>query len=136
MDTTFTSQAASSNPLRWPLRLDGLFSGAGGILAIAFAQPLAALTGIEPPLALIIVGIGLLDYAALLLWGSTRPHPPTRIATTAIILNVLWIIGSIALLLGGWLPLTAVGKWLIVLLAFLVADFAIWQGWALRRLHR
>lgn len=134
MDTTIKSQSISSNPLRWPLRLDGLFSGIGGILAIGFSQPLAALTGIQPPLALIIVGIGLLDYAALLLWASTRPLPPTRIIITAIILNILWIIGSVALLLGGWLPLTVIGKWLIALIAFLVADFAIWQGWALRRL--
>lgn len=133
MDTTFKSQSASSNPLRRPLALDGLFSGIGGVLALVFAQPLATLTGIQPPLALIIVGIGLLDYAALLLWASTRPQPTPRIATAAIILNVLWIIGSIALLLGGWLPLTAAGKWMIGIVGVLVAGFAIWQYISLKR---
>jgi len=136
MDTTFTLPVTASHSLRRALRADGLFSGIGGILSIILAQPLAVLTGLRPPAVLVILGVGLLGYAALLLWTTARPPIDRRLAITAIVLNEVWVLASVAILLSGWPPLTTAGKWLIGLVAIVVADFSLWQFIALRRLNR
>jgi hypothetical protein len=56
------------------------------------------------------------------------------LAQTGVVLDILWVLGSIILLFGGSLPLTLAGKWTIALLAEAVATFAILQTIGLRRL--
>lgn len=129
-----TQNAQKSNLLRNALRGNALFSGTSGLVALLAAPSLAAFTGIEPPIIFVVLGIVLILYAVDLWWVASRQTINRRLAWAAIILDILWVAGSVALLLFGWLPLTVAGSWTIALLAEVVAIFAVLQFIGLRRM--
>ena len=61
-----TTITTNSNLFGQALRANAIFSGASGILFVLAAGNLSELTGIQPPLAFIIIGIGLMIYSAFL----------------------------------------------------------------------
>jgi hypothetical protein len=130
---SITKNNQGSNLLKNALRGNALFSGTSGLVALAAAQSLAAFTGINPPIIFVVLGIALILYAVDLWWVASRETINRRFAWAAIILDVLWVVGSIAILLSGWLPLTVAGSWTIALLAEAVAIFAVLQFIGLRR---
>jgi hypothetical protein len=131
--TTQAHPIAGSNLLRYTLRGDALVTLASGALCLADAQPLAALLGIQPPLALEIVGAVLILYGAFLFYASTRAQISRRVAIAAIALDLIWVIDSAILLVSGWLPLTSAGMWTVGLLAVVVAIVAELTFFGLRR---
>lgn len=130
---TVSTPSTTTNFLRTSLRGNAVFSGASGLLLIAAASPLSDLMGIRPPAALAGLGLALLIFAAGLLWAAFPAEIDRRLGLTAVALDLLWIAGSALLLLSGWLPLTTFGVWTIVIVADIVALFAIWQGYGLWR---
>ena len=124
----------NSHFLRQALRGNALFSGLSGLTSLLAASSLANFTGIEQTAVFPILALILIPYGLLLFWAARQPVLDVRLAKTAVVLDVLWVIGSIILLVGGWLPLTLAGKWTIGLLAEAVATFAILQAIGLRRL--
>jgi hypothetical protein len=133
MDTIIKAQGCSSGTLRSALRANGIFSAVSSILLIVLALPLSILTGIQPPVILVIVGLLVLPFAVLLLWATSRPTIDRRLAGATIVLDAIWVMASIAILIIGWPPLTTAGKWLVGILALIVANFAIWQSVGLMR---
>ena len=127
-----TNQPASL--LRIALKGNATFSIASGVVLVMAAPALARIMGIPWPLALTVTGVILLPFG-LLLWrlAATQELAPT-VGWIAVVLDVLWVVGSVALLLGGWLPLTAAGKWIVALLAEAVGLFAILEYLGVRRL--
>ena len=88
--------------------IDALGSAALGVLLIVFAGPLADLFGPGLPLpALLVVGAGLLPWAAFNLWIARRPHLPVGAATLNVAGDIGWILASLALVLLA--PLTLLG---------------------------
>ncbi len=88
--------------------VDALGSTALGILLIAFAGPLADLFGAGlPSIVLLVVGIGLLPWAAFNLWIARRPNYPRGAATLNVVGDIGWIVASIALVMMA--PLTMLG---------------------------
>jgi hypothetical protein len=75
---------------------------------------------------LILYAVGLWQIAA-------RDPINRRLALTAAILDASWVIGSLVILLTGWLSLTASGKWGVAIVADLVSIFAGLQFYALRQ---
>jgi hypothetical protein len=47
--------------------------------------------------------------------------------------DVLWVLGSLAVLIIGWSPLTVPGKWIVAALAEVVGIFAIHQTIGIRK---
>ncbi|MGF1506018.1 MAG: hypothetical protein ACFB51_12940, partial [Anaerolineae bacterium] len=47
--------------------------------------------------------------------------------------NVVWVLFTVAALVGGFLPLTTAGTWALVIIADIVAIFAVLQYIGLRR---
>lgn len=95
--------------------------GLGGLL-MAFATPLAASAGPTLPApALLLVGIGLMPWAAFNLWIATRPRYPRQAALVNIIGDVTWMVVSLALLGFGGAGLTALGMLGLVLVGLFVA---------------
>ena len=84
--------------LRYALLADAVASGATGLLMIAGADLLTGLLGL--PVALMReAGLLLVPYVALVAFVGTR-ETISRPAVQAIIaLNVLWVVGSIGLLI-------------------------------------
>ncbi len=143
LENTIQTNAAQTGDqtqfLRRALQADAIFSALSGALAIVDAAPIAALLGFATPAATNIVmaiGVGLLVWAALAFWISTRPKPSRGLVFMIIDGNLLWVLATIFLLLSGWLPFSTTGKWAIALVADAVGLLALLQyvGW--RRLTK
>ena len=128
-------QSVRSNLLRYTLRGDALLSIATGAICLADAQPLATFLGIQPPLALEILGAVLALYGAFLFYTAAQAQINRRIVLAAIVLDAIWVIDSAILLVAGWLPLTSAGMWTIGLIAAAVVVVAELKFFGLRRMR-
>jgi hypothetical protein len=133
--TTQAGPSTGSNLLRYAVRGDAIITAATGAICLADAQPLATFLGIQPPLALQILGAVLVLYGAFLFYTAAQTQISRRIVIAAIALDLIWIIDSAILLVSGWLPLTSAGMWTIGLLAAAVVVLAELKFFGLRRLR-
>jgi hypothetical protein len=127
-----TPRHATGGLLRFALTLDGVATGANGVLYLAGAPLLDGWLGL-PTEMLVAVGAFLIVYAALVLRLATRPEMP-RVAVVAVIAaNALWAVDSLIALALDWFTPTTVGQVLIAVQAVLVAGLAALQYVGLRQ---
>jgi hypothetical protein len=127
-----TPRHATGGLLRFALTLDGVATGANGVLYLAGAPLLDGWLGL-PTEMLVAVGAFLIVYAALVLRLATRPEMP-RVAVVAVITaNALWAVDSLIALALDWFTPTTVGQVLIAVQAVLVAGLAALQYVGLRQ---
>jgi hypothetical protein len=123
--------------LRMALRANATLSTLSGVIFVIPARTLPALTGL-PSSELISLGAGLLLFAGLLWWISTRSFSHRwvqAVVLLVVILDVLWVVGVVVQLITS--PMfTVAGRWIFATLALLVATLAEVQGYALWRVHR
>jgi hypothetical protein len=94
--------------LRWTLTADALVCAATGLLVLAFAGPLA--DAFDLPAALLrVAGLVLVPYVAFLILLVRRVEIPAAGVRAAIAINIVWAIGCLAVLLGGWVAPNALG---------------------------
>lgn len=120
--------------LRASLRGNAAFSTLCAGVALAYATPLAQTLGIPSPALLTALGVQLLAFAALLLVLASRPAIPLRWAWAVVAADVLWVLGTIPLVLGE--TLTRSGIWSALGIADVVAIFAFLQALGIRRATR
>ena len=125
-------QYRSNSFLRTVLLADAIASGATGLLMIAGAGLLEGLLGL--PVALLReAGLLLIPYVAFVAYDGTRATI-SRAAVHAVIgLNVLWVAGSIGLLVSGWVAPTMLGYAFVIAQAAVVGVLAELQLVGLRR---
>lgn len=126
----------STTFLRTILKENGVFSTVSGLAFIGAATPIATFLGFEMPLILTIIGVGLLLFAADLFYIATRPVLNQYLVIGIIIADVIWVIGSIILLVTDFVPLTTAGQWAVGIVAAIVALFAQLQVYGLSRIKR
>jgi hypothetical protein len=118
--------------LRYALLADAIASGATGLLMIAGADLLTGLLGL--PIALMREsGLLLVPYVALVAFVGTRETIAFGAVKAIIALNVLWVAGSIGLLVGGFVAPTVLGYAFVIVQAVAVGMFAELQFIGLRR---
>jgi hypothetical protein len=123
---------ATGGLLRFALTLDGVATGANGVLYLAGAPLLDGWLGL-PTAMLVVVGAALIVYGALVLRLATRPAMP-RVAVAAVIAaNTLWVVDSLLALALDWFTPTTVGQVLIAVQAVFVAGLAALQYVGLRQ---
>ena len=122
------------NLLRRALHGNALFSMISGALVLAINRALVEFLGLPSNTSLTPLGIGLLGYAAWLLWNARREKISIVDAWIAVILDMVWVVGSYALLFT--VRFSSGGKWAVVLVAELVFLFAVMQWLGLRRVSR
>jgi hypothetical protein len=118
--------------LRTTLVTNGISTALCGLALLVAPGPLAPLLGVPEPGVLAAVGAGLLLYAAGLFWTAAQQPISPAAAWTAIVMDVGWVIGSVALLEVGLL--TPIGSGLVSLVAAVVLVFAALQYRGVRRL--
>ena len=128
-----THQSTKPNFLRRVLQANGIFSGLCGIFFIVGSGPLASFLCLDAPVILIVAGVILVLYGITLFQTAARESIIRQMAITAVVLDVAWVVGSIAILVTGWPALTTGGKWAVAIVADIVAVFALLQYFALRR---
>lgn len=119
--------------LRRALSANAAFSGLSGIALIVGFGPIGQLVGVHLPGLFIAIGVGLLLFALGLSQNARRTTIDRTQAVIATIADIAWVAASGAILLINPEPLTLAGKWLIAIVADVVALFAVLQLWGLRR---
>src|SRR5215469_672416 len=120
--------------LRRALQGNALFSMISGAFILAINRGLVEFLGLPSNASLTPLGIGLLGYVVWLLWNAKREKIRILDAWIAVILDIVWVVGSYALLLA--VRFSSGGKWAVVLVAELVFLFAVMQWLGLRRVSR
>lgn len=102
--------------IRTVLRLDALASGGLGALLLALARVLDEPLGLNVTFST-LVGVGLLAWAGFVAWVSRDAR--ALWVTDVVLLNVVWIAGSVAFAIGRWGGLAEWG------VAFVLAQAAV-----------
>ena len=120
--------------LRRALQGNALFSVISGTLILAMNRTLVEFLGLPSSSSLTPLGIGLLGYAGWLFWNARREEIKIVDAWIAVALDMVWVVGSYALLFA--VRFSSGGKWVVALVAELVFLFAVMQWLGLRRVGR
>ena len=134
MNRSKTGSIMNATLLRRALGANALFSVSTGLLLTGAPDWTAALLGDVAPWMLRLIGVGLLLFAAFLVWVARRPAPRASYALLATGADLGWVAGSAVLLAFPVLSTTGVG--LVVGVAGVVLVFALLQGAGLRALTR
>jgi hypothetical protein len=124
----------NSTPVRSILYGNAIFSGGSGLLFILASRPVARFIGIDMPVAILVLGIGLAGYAAFIYINAARPAISRSFVLTAVIGDSLWVLLSIILLLTGWVPFSVTGQWAVGIVAAIVDVFATLQWFEWRKM--
>lgn len=127
-------QSDKQKLLRRALQGNALFSVISGVVILATNRTLVEFLGLPRDASLTALGIGLLGYAGWLLWNARREKIKILDAWIAVILDMVWVMGSYALLFE--VKFSSGGKWAVVLVAELVFLFGVMQWIGLRRIGR
>jgi hypothetical protein len=133
--------ASSDRLLRRTLWGNAAFSVVSGAGLSIFAGPLARaaahspveVAGLDLPLILELLGLGVIAFGALCAWVASRPTLPQGLARLIFAADLAWVAGSVLVLAlpAAW---TTAGIAGIVVVALIVADLAILEYLGLRRL--
>lgn len=130
---TTTVNGAADQLLRRVLQANMIFSGLSGLLLAAAATPLSQWLGVSATWLLVVIGIGLIGFAGLLFQIARQSPLDLRQANLIFWLDVAWVVGSALLLFTGWVSFTNAGWWAVLLVADVVALFAILEFVGIRR---
>lgn len=120
--------------LKKALTVNAVFSVVSGV-AILFANRwLVKFLGLPEKVSLAILGVSLIGYAALLWLNAHRPKIKITDAWVAVIMDVIWVVGSYTLIFA--VPFSVGGKWVVALVAELVLAFAVLQWLGIRRIRK
>jgi hypothetical protein len=118
--------------LKKALTGNALFSVVSGV-AILFANRwLVKFLGLRDNVSLALLGISLVVYAMLLWLNARKAKIEIAGAWVAIVMDVVWAIGSYALIVV--VRFSVGGKWVVALVAELVLAFAVLQWMGVRRI--
>jgi hypothetical protein len=118
--------------LKKALTGNAVFSVVSGV-AILFANRwLVKFLGLPDNVSLALLGISLVVYAMLLWLNARKAKIKIAGAWVAIVMDVVWVIGSYALIVV--VPFSTGGKWVVALVAELVLAFAVLQWMGVRRI--
>ena len=133
---TQTLEHAAIRFVRRALQVDGLVSAGFGLLLTLGAGVVGSITGIEATGFILVVGLVALVYGAGLLYLSFYGGIDRQLLPVIVALNVVWVVGSLYLLIADPFTLTNEGRWFVLLQGDLVGAFAIWQYVGLRRMRQ
>jgi hypothetical protein len=109
------------------LFLDASASGAMGLIFVLAASPLDRVLGL-PTSLLRGIGLVLIPFAAFLVWLAPRASALRVVVRSVVGANVLWVAGSLLLLVTGWVDLMPVGTAFVIVQAVAVLGFAYLEG--------
>ncbi|MBI3166985.1 MAG: hypothetical protein HYZ22_00795 [Chloroflexi bacterium] len=107
---------------------NAIFSGVSGLLFTFASASVARFLGIEnASRVILLLGIGLVGYVALIYVNASRTEISRSFVLFAVIGDSTWVLLSIVLLLTGWVPFSVEGKWVVGIIAAIVDVFATLQ---------
>ena len=120
--------------LKRALTSNAVFSVLSGVVILSANRWLVKFLGLPGKVSLAILGISLIVFATLLWLNARRPKIKITDAWVAVIMDVIWVVGSYVLIF--IVPFSVGGKWVVALVAELVLAFAILQWMGIRRVRK
>ncbi len=112
------------------------FSGITGLSALLFQNFISVRMGITQSLWLPVVGLILILFAGFVTWTALQKKVRQKAVYFIVFQDVLWVLGSILILLNGWLGLSNAGNIMVSLIAVLVGALAWVQFRYMNRVFR
>jgi hypothetical protein len=131
---TVPTQTDRPGLLRRTLLADSIVSGSAALLLAVGAGPLHDAFGLSVTF-LRVVGVSLLPWTALLFYAASRATAPRRLVWVIAGVNLLWVAGSMLLLVSGWIDPTGPGIAFVIAQALAVLAFAELQIVGLRKVR-
>ena len=123
----------SSDLLRYALMANAIFSALSGVLLTLGGSRIAALLGLHMLVSLCPLGLALVLFAAYVSVAARKSEPDVGAAQAIIIVDALWVFGSMALILCG--PLSVVGNAAVAVVALVVLSFAVLQSMGIQKVR-
>lgn len=124
--------SSADSLLRFSMRVDATVCAASGLFVAALADPLSRVSGLSAASEW-IAGATLVGYGALL-YGLAAVPRIRAIGVGIVIANVVFVVGAVAVLVAGVLPLTGAGVAMIAALVASAIGCAYLQYLGVRRL--
>lgn len=124
----------ASRLLRGALLANALFSALSSLVLVAAAGPVASFLGVVSEGDIRSMGVSIMIFALWVFWLSTRELPPRRQVLAVIALDLIWVLGTVSLLVSP--PAGLGGKWAIGLVGDVVAVLAVVEIVGFRRYVR
>ncbi len=119
--------------LRKALMGNALFSTLSGLTILLAHEWVLRVLGLSQNVSLMILGIGLLVFAATLVINARRQQVRTSDAWIAVSMDVAWVLASFVIVFVA--PLSTSGKWIVAGIADVVLLFALLQLAGIRRIR-
>jgi hypothetical protein len=116
------------------LLINSLSSGVTGAGLLVFANAVAGLFGVSQPHVFWGVGAFLIAFAGLVFSESRRLHPRQSYVRLIIVLDTLWVVGSLIIVVLHLFDLSTIGYVAITAVAVWVGLMAYLQRMGLRKL--
>lgn len=122
-----TTMKTRETKLKMTLKANALFSLISGLTLLIFSETIAFLMNLNSNLPLTIIGVGLLLFVMLILFVTYQKSINLKLVKSIIIQDILWVIGSIILLIAHPFGISLEGNIAILIVAIIVLYFAIKQ---------
>ena len=106
---------------------NAVFSAVSGGLFSLASTAVAAFIGVDAPVVIMGIGMGLLAYAAWIAFYATRPIVSRTFVLFAAIADTVWVALSALLLVTNIVSFSIAGVWAVVIVAIIVGGFAVVQ---------
>ncbi len=106
---------------------NAVFSAVSGGLCSLASIAVASFIGVDAPVVIMAIGIGLLAYAVLIAFYATRPIVSRTFVLFAAIADTVWVVLSALLLVTNIVLFSIAGVWAVVIVAIIVGGFAVVQ---------
>ena len=135
MQQTLSTPAtvSSSSLLRNTLLANAIFSTISGLLFTFDAKAVDNFLGLGMPSVILVLGIGILIFAAEVFWIGTRPQINRTAAQVITAFDIAWVVVSWILLMTNLVTFSNAGWWAVALIADIVAAFAIFEVIGLKK---
>ena len=109
------------------LQLNAVTTAACALAMVATRGTLYSLFGLDRPVLLDAVAVGLLAYAGALALAAQRRAVSRQVLMTFTAADVMWVVGSAVVLVLFWAELAPLARVLVVAVALVVEVFATLQ---------
>jgi len=115
------------NQLKKYLMINSAFSLLSGLLLTFASSSINTLFGISNKIVLPIIGINLLIFSLMVYYVAVKQLKNKSLVNLITSLDLLWVIGSLALLIFQWFNLTSIGYIVIGCVAIWIAYLGAMQ---------
>ena len=133
---TIITKSSRNTTAQWAVEADGAFCVVAGLLFILDAEGISRFMGV--PSTTVIGGLGLVTflYGLGLFYVVLRGFVSRRLLQVLMSMDFVGAIATVIFLVAVPTVLSTEGRWIVLILADVMAAFGIWKYVGLRRLAR